>query len=76
MMATQSEKKKILEENLLLQYIFILVETHSSPCISLLALNTIHKNCYIGKCVWQITIIVLYIFNFWELYVASTFIAL
>jgi len=51
MMATQSEKKKILEENLLLQYIFILVETHSSPCISLLALNTIHKNCYIGKCV-------------------------
>jgi len=30
MMATQSEKKKILEENLLLQYIFILVETHSS----------------------------------------------
>ena len=58
-------KKKILEKNLLLQIIFILVETHSSlgetTCISLLALNTIHKNCYISICVWQITITVLHI---------------
>lgn len=80
MMATQSKKKKknLRRKPVITEHLHtcgnwqFLGET---TCISLLALNTLHKYCYIGMCVWQITITVLYIFSFWELYVASTFVA-